>query len=370
MNLNKKNVKEMMKIILFAGIVLWSVLNYKVFFDLVEFALKLLMPLIAGIVIAFIINVPMRQIESKIFKIEKRKHKKVIRALSLVLSILLITGFFGLLLFLVIPEFVGAINTILASIPKDMTWLNDLVDKLSKLYPSIEAYLGNVDLNKLINTSFNQAGTIVTNIVGFLSKVISRVVMFVIGFVLSLYMLMDKEKFSNQLKKLVRAFCPDDVSNNIFNVLRLTNTTFTNFITGQFTDACIIGFLFFVILAIIRIPYALILGVMFTITALIPYIGAFITLVIGSILVGVINPINILWYVIVFFVVQQFDDNITAPRIVGGSVGLPPLWSLLAVLIGGSLFGFMGIFISIPLASITYAILREYVNKKLEKKSE
>ena len=151
-------------------------------------------------------------------------------------------------------------------------------------------------------------------------------------------------------------------------IVKLTNVTFTKFLTGQCLDAALTGFEFFIILSIIKVPYALILGVLFAVTALIPYVGAFITLVIGALLVAVSNPMNALWYTIAFFALQQFDDNFTYPKIVGKSVGLPPLWALVAVLLGGSVFGFVGMVISIPISSVLYTTLKEWVNYRIENK--
>lgn len=367
--MSNKTKRQIMEIIIFAGIVLWVVFNYKLFIDLVCFSFNLIMPLIVGLAIAFIINVPMKQIERKIFKIDKRKHKKLVRVISLILSLVLIFGIIGLILFLIIPELVQAVVTISNSIPKNFNWINDLLAKLEDLYPSLEEYIGEIDVKSIVNTSVSQAGNIVSVIVGFLSGMISRIVIFFIGFILSIYILLDKEKLVRQVKKLIRAFFNDKICLNIVKIVKLSNTTFTNFITGQCLDACLTGFLLFVILSILKLPYALILGVLFAITALIPYIGAFITLFVGVVLIGVSNPIGALWYVIVFFALQQFDDNVTHPRIVGKSVGLPALWALLAVLIGGSVFGLIGIIISIPVSSVLYTLLKDYVNYRISKKN-
>ncbi len=367
--MTNKTKRQIMEIIVFAGIVLWVVFNYRLFIDFVWFSFNLIMPLIVGLAIAFIINVPMKQIERKIFKIEKRKHKKIIRIISLIISLVLIFGIIGLILFLIIPELVQAVVTISNSIPKNFNWINELLAKLEELYPQLEEHIGKIDVKSIVNTSVSQAGNVVSVIIGFLSGMISRVVIFFIGFILSIYILLDKEKLVRQVKKLIKAFFNDKICLNIIKIVKLSNTTFTNFITGQCLDACLIGFLLFVILSILKLPYALILGVLFAITALIPYIGAFITLLIGVILIGVSNPMGAVWYIIIFFALQQFDDNITHPKIVGKSVGLPALWALLAVLIGGSIFGLIGIIISIPVSSILYTLLRDYVNYRVSKKN-
>lgn len=368
MNINKKTERQIVRLIIFSGIVLWAVFNYKIFIDFISFIIKLLLPLIVGIAIAFIINVPMKQIERKVFNIDKRKHKKMIRVISLVLSIVIIFGVIGLILFLVIPELISAINMVGQTIPKDFTWVNDIANKLSDLYPSLEQYIKEIDTKSLIETSINSAGNFVTVIIGFLSSLISRIIIFFIGFILSIYILLDKENLARQCNKLMTAFVSDDVRNNVIKVVKLSNTTFTNFITGQCLDAILIATLLFIIMSLLHIPYALIIAVLFAVTALIPYIGAFIALAVGVLLIAVTNPIMSLWYVIIFFALQQLDENFTYPKIVGKSVGLPALWALLAALIGGSVFGFIGVIISIPLSSIIYALFREYVNERIEKK--
>lgn len=368
MNINKKSERQIIRLIIFSGIVLWAVFNYKIFIDFVSFVIKLFLPLIVGIAIAFIINVPMKQIERKVFNIDKRKHKKMIRVISLILSIIIIFGVIGLILFLVIPELISAINMIGQTIPKDFTWINDISNKLSDLYPSLEQYVKEIDTKSIIETSINSAGSFVTVIIGFLSSLISRIIIFFIGFILSIYILLDKENLARQCNKLMTAFVSDDVRNNVIKVVKLSNTTFTNFITGQCLDAILIATLLFIVMSVLHIPYALIIAVLFAVTALIPYIGAFIALAVGVLLIAVTNPIMSLWYVIIFFALQQLDENFTYPKIVGKSVGLPALWALLAALIGGSVFGFIGVIISIPLSSIIYALFREYVNERIEKK--
>lgn len=369
MNLNKKNTKQIMFLIIFAALMLWIVFNYKMFIDLVGFIIGLLTPLIVGMIIAFVINVPMKKLEEKVFKIKKRKHKKLIRAISLILSILLIFGIIVLILFLVIPEFIEALINLSEGIPKSYKFIDALIGKIKVAYPELGGYLKNIDVNSIAKESVNGAGALVSLIIAFISDVISKLVVFFIGFIISIYILADKEKLGVQIRKTLTAFFGKEVSKNITNIARISNNTFTNFLTGQCLDSCLIGFLLFIILSVMKLPYALILGVLFAITALIPYVGAFITLAIGVVLIGVTNPMGALWYVIVFLVLQQFDDNFTHPRIVGGSVGLPALWAILAVLIGGSIFGFMGMVISIPLASILYSLFKNLVNEKIEEKN-
>ncbi len=370
MNLNKKTKKQIMGLIIFAGIVLWIVFNYKLFFDLVSFIIKLIMPIIVGVAIAFIINVPLKQIERKIFKVDKRKHKKLIRVISLFLSIILIFGIVGLLMFLVIPEFIEAINSIGKTIPSNIEWLNNLNKKISNLYPSFNNYIKDIDLKKVLEVALGTTGNMVSIIISFISNLLSKVLMFFIGFILAIYILLDKENLVRQIKMLLNAFLQTKTVNKIGEIVKLTNSTFTNFLTGQCLDALVLGIIFFITMTILKMPYALIISVLLAVTALIPYIGAFITLVVGAILIAVTSPIKAVWYVVMFFVLQQIDENILVPKIVGKSVGLPALWTLIAALIGGSMLGIIGVIISIPISSVLYSLLKEWVKYKSEKKQD
>ena len=370
MNITKKARRQIIELIIIAGIVLWCVFNYKLFFKFINYVVKLVMPLIVGIGIAFIVNVPMKQIERKIFNIDKRKNKKLIRILSLTISIVLILGIFILIFFLIIPEFIDALNSLIKTLPDNINWLNNMREKAINMYPEAKEYIKSIDTQMIMDHTIGNTGTIISIIVGIISSMISKIVTGFFGFILSIYILADKENLMRKGKKLLSAFLPDKVVLEIRKIIKLTNTTFTNFISGQCLDACLTGFEFFILLSIIKVPYALILGVLFTITALIPFIGAFITLVVGACLVAVTNPSNVIWYVIIFFLLQQFDDNVTYPRIVGKAVGLPPIIALVAVLLGGSVFGFIGMIISIPLASVLYTLTKEFVNYRLENKNK
>lgn len=367
MDLNKKNMKNIMILILFAILSVWLIFNYSILFNVVKYVIKVFLPVIVGIIIAFIINIPMKQIERKVFKIHKRKYKKIIRIISLLLSIILIFGLISLIVILIIPEFINAISNISDIIPKKYDVINDVISKVQLLYPDIKNYLKDININNIINTSLGTTANVVSLLIAFLSDLISIVIVFFVGFIISIYILIDKENLTIQTKKFMNAFIPEKIVLKIVKIVKLVNSTFTKFFTGQCLDAALMGFLLFIILSILKMPYAVILGVLFAITALIPFVGAFITLAIGIVLVSVINPIYAIWYILAFFIVQQIDENFTYPKIVGGSVGLPALWALIAVLVGGNIFGFIGMFISIPISSIIYTLLKDYINEKNKK---
>lgn len=370
MELNKKTRKQIMELIIFAGIVLWTVFNYEIFIGFISFIIKLIMPVIVGIAIAFIINVPMKYIENKIFKINKRKNKKLVRIISLCLSIILMFGIVGLIMFLIIPEFIEAINAITKTLPVSFDWVNDVVDKITNLYPDLKGYVKDIDVKSIVDGAFGTTGNIVSVIVAFFSNIVSKIVIFCIGFIIAIYLLLDKENLSRQARKILIAFLPDKLANKIVKIVKLSNVTFTNFVTGQCLDAIIFGLIFFITMSILKMPYALVISVLLVVTALIPYIGAFITLVVGTVLIAVTSPIKALWFIVLFLVLQQVDGNILVPKIVGKSVGLPALWAFVAVLVGGSIFGFIGVIISIPLSSIIYTLLREWVNERISDKNQ
>ena len=365
-----KEKKQIMELIVFAGIVLWIVFNYTLFIDLVKFIFKLIVPIITAIGIAFILNVPMNQLEKKLFNVSKRKHKKLIRVLALLISIILILGIVILIMFLIIPEFIEAMINISKSIPKSYDWINNIILKINNYYPDIANYIKGIKIEEIIAHKAGNSSVMISNVIGFITSLISKIVTFFISFIIAVYILLDKEKISLSSRRISIAFFGNKVTDEITKIIKISNKTFTKFLTGQCLDASLTGFLLFLLLTLFKLPYALILGVLFAITALIPYIGSFITLLVGGVLLGVVNPVYTFWYVIIFFLLQQFDDNFTYPKIVGGSVGLPPLIALLAVIIGGSMFGFIGMIISIPLFSILYNVFNEFIDKKIKERKD
>lgn len=370
MNLNKKNTKQIMILIAFAAFMYWVAMNYMLFVNLLKFIFKIILPIIVGIAISFIVNVPMKQIENKLFKINKRKHKKLIRGMSLILSFIFIFGIISVILILVIPEVVSAISILSKNLPKNFDFITNWLSNITTRYPAISDKLNNFDYKNIIEKGFGSFGNIFNYAITFIRGFVSRTITFFIGLILSIYILGDKEGLARSFKKVLYALFNDKIANNIIKGIKLTNDSFTKFLTGQFTDACLLGLLCFICMSILRLPYALIISVLLTVTALIPFIGAFITLVSGALLIAVISPIKSLIYIILFFILQQFDDNLMYPRVVGKSVGLPPIIALIAVTIGGSIFGFLGMIISIPLASILYGIFKQYIEDKLLKKNK
>lgn len=209
------------------------------------------------------------------------------------------------------------------------------------------------------------AGTMLNTTVSAAVTIVSGLSTFLIGFIFSVYILLQKEILGRQAKKLMSAFLPERVSASVLEILSLAEHTFSNFLAGQCVEAVILGTMFFVTLVILRLPYALLIGVLIAFTALIPIFGAFIGLGVGAFLMLMVDPMDALFFTIIFFVLQQIEGNLIYPHVVGNSVGLPSIWVLVAVTVGGNMMGVVGMLIFIPLCSVFYALLRGIVNGRL-----
>jgi predicted PurR-regulated permease PerM len=215
----------------------------------------------------------------------------------------------------------------------------------------------------------NGAGDVLNSTVSMAGSVVSGVTRWAVAFVFAVYVLAQKEKLGNQAGRILSAYFPDKMVRRIRKVVGLLYQNFSKFITGQCLEAVILGTMFVVCMSILRLPYPLVIGMVIAVTALIPIVGAFLGCVIGVFLILMESPLQALWFVILFFVLQQIEGNLIYPRVVGNSVGLPAIWVLVAISIGGSLFGIPGMLLFIPLMSTFYTLLKEDVNKRNARKS-
>lgn len=204
---------------------------------------------------------------------------------------------------------------------------------------------------------------------GFIGGVVSGVSTFVIGLIFSFYILLQKEKLSRQARQVFYAILPERRADRLLEVLRLAERTFSSFLSGQCLEACILGTLFVVAMTLFQIPYALLVGVLIALTALIPIVGAFIGCAVGALLIAIDDPWKALWFIVLFLVLQQVEGNLIYPHVVGSSVGLPSIWVLFAVTLGGSLMGILGMLVFIPVCSVLYALFRGYVKDRLVQKA-
>lgn len=370
MDLNKKNMKNLMILIVFAVLVLVGVQRIENLAAGFVFLMRIVFPFILGGAMAFILNIPMHFLEGRLFA--KAKKKKLVRPVSLVLSILFVVAILQIVLVVVIPEiaatFAGISKNIEAFLPKLEQWLTEAFPDSEQLEMWIESLEFNWDkiLQSAVNFLKNGAGNVLSSTVTVAKTVINSLMNFFVGFVFACYILLQKEKLSVQVKKVLYAFLPRHAVEKTLQVAALSYKTFSNFVTGQCLEAVILGTMFFVSMSILRFPYALLVGVLIAFTALIPIFGAFIGCVLGTFLILVSNPVQAIGFVILFFVLQQVEGNLIYPHVVGGSVGLPSIWVLVAVTVGGSLMGVVGMLIFIPLSSVLYALFKGWVHKRLE----
>lgn len=368
MELNDSTIKKIRWLIVFTVVAVVAGINYRSLFALLVRAVAILTPFLLGGVMAFVLNVPMRAIEG-ILPVKKESQFR--RPLSLCLTFLFVIGILLLVIFVVMPQLFDTVLSLQYSLPVFWNGVKAEAEKLFSQYPEIADYINNIHidwksyLEKIVQFLSVGAGTVLSSTISAALSIISGVTTFAIGLVFAVYILLQKENLSRQMKKLMKAFLPDHASERILEILSLASRTFSNFLAGQCVEAVILGSMFFITLSILRLPYALLIGVLIAFTALVPMFGAFIGCAIGAFLMLMVKPFDAALFLIIFFVLQQIEGNLIYPHVVGNSVGLPAIWVLVAVTIGGSAMGIVGMLIFIPLCSVFYAVLRETVNKRI-----
>lgn len=376
---NSKTVRYIVAAAVFIILFAWGINNWDKVSEIIGSISALLSPFVLGAGFAFIINVLMRPMEKlfdKIFKKGKEKiRNKVRRPVCLVLSTLLIIGLLFALLFMIIPEFTAALQNLAKSMPEYVAQIEIWIEKLANFASNHGITLPEMSFNsaKILDTvkNFINDNGIVDKTLNFTGSLVSGVVNIIVAIAFSLYLLAQKEKLASQAKKLMQAFLPkkNDV-NRIVNFVEIVDRTFTSFITGQLTEAVIIGVLCFIGMLIFKMPYAAVISVLVGFTALIPVFGAFIGTAIGAFLILFDDPMKAVWFVVFIVILQQLEGNLIYPKVVGKSVGLPGIWVLVAVTIGGTTGGVMGIILSVPACAVIYCLLSYLVNLRLKRKEE
>ncbi len=378
MDLNKENLRKIRGLILFTIIILIVLWKYTAVLEFVGFLLGITYPFLLGGAIAFILNVPMHFLEGKLFYNKQLSGKKwagkLARPLSLILTILFVLGVISVVIFVVVPKlgstFMSLGKNIQSFVPKAQGWAEELFINNREIVTWIEGI--SIDWEKLFNgiVAFfkNGAGSVLGSTFTVAKSIVSGMTTFVIAFVFACYILLQKERLDIQIRKIMYAYMKREHVKKTLDICSLTYKTFSSFLTGQCVEAVILGTMFVVVMTIFRIPYALLVGVLIAFTALIPIFGAFIGCVVGAFLILMVAPMKALIFVVMFLVLQQVEGNLIYPRVVGGSVGLPSIWVLAAVSIGGSLMGIVGMLVFIPIVSVVYTLFRENVYGQLAKK--
>lgn len=379
MNLNRKNIRKVRGLILFTALTVLALMKFDTLCGMVVFLFRILRPFLVGGMIAFVINIPMSFFERVLFEKEKRRLRpnKILlrgsRGISLTMAYLAVVLVITLVIVTVLPQLTATVRVLTNKIP---AFWDSIIGELEVIFaanPELIRILDEyaeleIDWKSIINTvvSFlqNGVGSMLGSTFSVASSIISSTVNFFISLIFSIYILVQKEKLGNQCERLLRAYTSHKIYRTTRRVLELLKRNFSNFITGQCTEALILGLMFVVSMTLFRFDYAVMIGVLIAFTALIPIVGAFIGCFVGAFLMLVDDPVRAFWFVVLFIVLQQVEGNLIYPHVVGNSVGLPSIWVLAAVTIGGSLMGVFGMLVFIPLLSTVYVLLREDVNRK------
>ena len=374
-------MRQIRNLILFAAVVVLCVMYSGQIVRWIFLGIDILEPFAVGGMIAFVLNLPMKFVEERLLGRWKGKAAdKLRRPLSLLAAIVFVAVLIVIVVMAVLPQLGRTINDLGQKIPEFfqqvVAWLGDL----ERQYPQLGQYLGPfLDSGESLEQSgasmdqlaarlmdFLKEGgvSVITTTIGVASGIIGTFVKGIISFIFALYILAAKEKLADQGKRILHAFAPEKVEKGTLSLCSLLYRNFSHFITGQCVEAVIIGTIFVITMSLFRMPYAVMIGVLIAFTALIPVVGAFIGCILGAFLILVDAPEMAFWFVVLFLIIQQIEGNLIYPRVVGESVGLPAIWVLAAVSVGGSLFGFAGMLVFIPLVSTGYMLLRDEVNAR------
>ena len=376
--MDKKQMKSIMLLILFTVMLYVGLQNIDVVLGVLGTMIGLVFPFILGGGIAFVLNVPMSFLERNIFGRGRLKNSrraaKAARPVSLVLALLLVILIIMIAGFVILPELGSTVMGLGKGIETGIRNLQIWIDSTFQNNSAIVEWANSLEIEpqKMVDSIMgvlqNGVNNILSSAVTVTVGIANTAMNASIAFVFACYILIQKEKLMVQAKKALFALLPEKTVNYLLHVCSLANNTFSRFVTGQCIEAVILGTMFFVAMTIFRFPYAMLVGVLIAFTALIPIFGAFIGCAISFLLILLVSPVKALLFLILFLVLQQIEGNLIYPHVVGGSVGLPSVWVLVAVTVGGSLMGVAGMLIFIPLVSVLYALFREWMYKSLKKK--
>lgn len=384
MKLDKENTRQIIKIVVIAIVLFIALLNIQVVWEGIKYFIDIISPFIWGIAIAFVLNIFMTIYENKVFNSKKnknnskkinQKNKKKInnlkRTVSIILSIITIIAVITIILILIIPQFFEVIKNLISNIPNFLADTKNFAIDITKRIPEVNNFIQSIQINTdTIKTSIMDISKNVLDItITQASNLISTVFNFIIAIVFAVYILANKESLKAQAKKFIYARLEKEKADYVLKVSRLARDSFRSFLTGQAKEAIILGSLCALGMFVLGIPYAGPIGALTAITAFIPIVGAFISGFIGAVLIVAVNPLKAIIFLIFIVVLQQVEGNLIYPHVVGKNIGLPSIWVLVAITIGGSLFGIMGMIVGLPVVSIIYAIVSENTNKKLKEKN-
>ena len=354
----------------------WILLDTERVSTMLQSVWGLIAPFAAGAVVAFVFNVPMRAIENQLEGIRKEGLKRTLSILFTLAALLLVITF---VIELLVPQIRITIDSLKERIPvfvertaaNLMVFMDENPDLKAWILETtkLESLNWSEILKNILTVIGNSVSSVMGSAVNVIGNVTSGIVNAVISFVFAIYCLARKDILARQAKRILYSLVPERISDEIVRIARLTNVTFSSFISGQCLEACILGGLFAIVMAILKMPYISLVSVIIAVTALVPVVGAFVGCFVGAFFILVNDPIQALTFIAVFLILQQLENNLIYPRVVGTSIGLPGMWVLVAVTIGGEVMGVAGMLVMIPLASVLYTLLREFTEYRLAQKN-
>ena len=364
--------KQSLLLIVIGVLLMSALLNFSEVLGVFNLMIGLFMPLLVGGAIAFIMNVPMSFFERQIDRLSGGRRNRFLEKIKSPLCIIITFAIFvGAIYFIgnvIFPNLVESVKSIAAIVQQSYPgWITALDEKWINT-DLLEKYFPEIDTAKIVDTLKSSVSTILSTAGQAATSVFSVMTNFVLGLIFAIYILAAKKKLGRQARQMAYAYLSKSRADNVCEIASLAYRTFANFLSGQCLEAVILGCMFFVVLFIGNFPYAATIAVVIGSMALIPYVGAFMGLFVGCLLIAVVSLKQMFWFIIVFLIVQQVEGQIIYPRVVGGSVGLPAIWTLFAVIVGGNISGILGMVIFIPIFSVIYALLRRNVYKRLDKK--
>ena len=374
MELNKKNIKRILLLVACSIILYWALNNLSTLGKLLGSFFSLFSPLLIGVGIAYVMNLLLKAIE-RLWDMALKKapelwRVKLKRPICLTATMLLFLGIIFAIFFILIPRLEEAGSTLIANVPGYITqiqnWWESLVDFAAEHGVTLPELSMNVeDATKFISKILSSdSGNVVNTTIDITTSILGALVNILLALVFSVYMLAQKETLISQSRRLLLAALPRKAGQRTMHILKLTNNAFSSFVTGQVTEAFILGSLCCIGMLILRLPYALPVSVIISFTSLIPIFGAWIGAATGAFLIVFVSPIKALTFLIFLLILQQVEGNLIYPKVVGKSVGLPGLWVLAAVTIGGGIFGMLGMLLGVPICSVIYALVQDFIRSQ------
>lgn len=368
--MEKKLFRSLLWLITYAALLVLVLMKFDALTGLLGRLTGIFQPVILGFAIAFVLNRPCRRFESLYRRgLDRGRGRKLSRPLAVVsaylMLVVVVTALFSFVLPKVAESLTLFINSMGGYIVNLQHWANQIVDKLNLDVDTLNFAGLDSSLQKLLNGLLNLVSNAAPHLLEVTSGIISSVVTFVLAVVFSIYMLSGRETLICQCKRVISAYLPQKLVQGITSFVRLTSETFTRFVTGQLIEACILGGLCALGMLFIQADYAPLVGVIIGASALVPVAGAYVGAVLSAFLLLMVSPIRALAFLIFLVILQQIEGNVIYPRVVGTSIGLPGIWVLTAVTVGGGLLGLLGVLLSVPVASVLYTLLRRDVHKRL-----